>query len=147
MNLVEASLGGDGVSLAGYPIPLDRDRRPRFAEGGRAVLGIRPEAFEDAEFARPGLPQIEVKVDVVEELGSDAYVFFELDAARVVVDEAAQVEDDETTIMADNRSLFAARVDPRSRVRAGDHVTLAVDPSRLYFFSPETGETLLDRAA
>src|SRR5215216_8061795 len=65
MNLVEASLGGDGVSLAGYPIPLDRDRRPRFAEGGRAVLGIRPEAFEDAEFARPGLPQIEVKVDVV----------------------------------------------------------------------------------
>jgi multiple sugar transport system ATP-binding protein len=147
MNLVEASLGGDGVSLAGYTIPLDRDRQPRAASAGRAVLGIRPEAFEDAEFARPGLPQIEVRVDVVEELGSDAYVFFDLDAPRVTVDEAAEVEDDETTLIADNRSLYSARVDPRSKAAPGQTIRLAVDPSRLYFFSPETGASLLDRAA
>jgi multiple sugar transport system ATP-binding protein len=146
MNLVETSLGGDAVSLAGYSIPLDRKRLPRAAEAGRAVLGVRPEAFEDAEFAPPGQPQIEVRVDVIEELGSDAFVFFELDSERVVVDEAVTAEDEETTLLADRgRSLFAARVDPRTRARPGNTMRLAVDPSRFYFFSPETGESLLHR--
>jgi multiple sugar transport system ATP-binding protein len=144
MNLVETSLDGDAVSLAGRPIPLDRDHRPRAAAGGRAVLGIRPEAFEDAAFAPPGRPQIDVRVEVVEELGSDAFVFFEVDAERVVVDDAVTAEDEETTLLADQgRSLFAARVDPRTKARPGDPITLAVDPSRFYFFSPDTGESLL----
>ena len=44
-------------------------------------------------------------------------------------------------------ALFVARVDPRARARAGDRIRLAIDPSRLYFFSPDTGERLLDGAA
>jgi multiple sugar transport system ATP-binding protein len=146
MNLVKTSLGGDAVSLAGHSIPLDRNRLPRAPEAGRAVLGVRPEAFEDAEFAPPGQPQIEVRVDVIEELGSDAFVFFELDSERVVVDETVSAEDEETSLLADRgRSLFAARVDPRTRARPGAPIRLAVDPSRFYFFSPETGESLLHR--
>jgi multiple sugar transport system ATP-binding protein len=148
MNLVETSLGGDAVSFGGYEVPLDRERRPRFARAGHAVLGIRPEAFEDAEFAPAGLPQIEVRVEVVEELGSDAYVFFEVDAPQVVVDEAVRAEDEEATLLAGgDRALFAARVDPRSQARVGAPMRLAVDPSRLYFFAPESGETLLGHAA
>ena len=46
----------------------------------------------------------------------------------------------------DDRALFAARVDPRTKARVGGTVRLAVDPSRLYFFSPETGESLLNGA-
>jgi hypothetical protein len=37
-------------------------------------------------------------------------------------------------------------VDARTKARVGETVRLSVDPSRLYFFSPETGESLL-RAA
>jgi multiple sugar transport system ATP-binding protein len=146
MNLVETSLGGDSVGLAGYSIPLDRERRPRFARDGHAVLGIRPESFEDAEFAPSGRPQIEVKVEVVEELGSDAYVFFELDARPVIVDEVT-AEDEEATLMVRDRSLFAARIDPRSKASVGGTMRLAIDPSRLYFFAPESGESLLGPAA
>ena len=36
---------------------------------------------------------------------------------------------------------------PADEARVGSTVRLALDPSRLYFFSPETGETLLDSPA
>ena len=42
--------------------------------------------------------------------------------------------------------MFAARVDPRTKAKVGERLTLTVDPSRLYFFSPETGESLVARA-
>jgi multiple sugar transport system ATP-binding protein len=146
MNLVETDLGGDAIGLGGYSIPLDRERRPRFARDGHAVVGIRPEAFEDAEFAGSGLPQIDVRVEVLEELGSDVFVFFELDAKPLIVEDAISDEaDDDGTLLAEDRdrALFAARVDARTKARVGQTLRLAVDPSRLYFFSPATGESLL----
>ena len=143
MNLIETNLGGDAVQLLGHSVPLDRERRPTFARAGHAVLGIRPEAFEDAAFAPPGRPQIDVRVEVIEELGSDAFVFFEVDAPQVVVDEAVRAEDQEATLLANERALFAARVDPRTKARVGETLRLAIDPSRLYFFDPDTGESLL----
>jgi multiple sugar transport system ATP-binding protein len=150
MNLIETSLGGNAVSLAGHSIPLDTGRLPRAADAGHTILGIRPEAFEDAEFAPRGLPQIEVRVEVVEELGSDAFVFFPIEAEGVVVEDAlTDGSGDETTLLAAerDRTLFAARVDPRTRAKVGETIRLAVDPSRFYFFSPLTSESLLERAA
>ena len=148
MNLAEATVGGDAVTLAGFGIPLARDHRPRFAHEGRLIVGIRPEAFEDAAYAASGLPQIEVRVEVVEELGSDAYVFFELDAPPIVVEEAITADEEESSLLAgQNRTLFAARVDPRTNARVGDRIRLAIDPSRLYFFAPETGENVLGNGA
>jgi multiple sugar transport system ATP-binding protein len=150
MNLVEARLSGDSVSFGGFTIPLDRERRPRFAEDGRVIVGIRPEAFEDAKFAAGGLPQVEVEVDVLEELGSDSHIFFPVEAEQVVVEDAiADNPEDDATILAEgkDRALMIARVDARTDARVGGSVRLAVEPSRLYFFSPETGESLLNGAA
>jgi multiple sugar transport system ATP-binding protein len=147
MNLVETSLGGDAVQFGGQAIPLDRDRRPAFSRDGRAILGIRPEAFEDAAFAPTGLPTLDVRVEVVEELGSDAYVFFQLGTPPVTVDATVSVEDEDATLVATDRALYAARVDPRTQARVGSDIRLAVDPSRLYFFAPDTGESLVDGAA
>jgi multiple sugar transport system ATP-binding protein len=146
MNLVEGSLAAGSVTFGQTTLPLDRGRRPGSVESGSVIVGIRPEAFEDAEFASGDLPQMEVKVEVLEELGSDAFVFFALDAEGVVIEDALSDDaDDETTLLAAerNRTLFTARVDPRTKARVGDMIRLAVDPSRFYFFAPETGETLL----
>jgi len=127
-------------------------RSPSIANAGRdshghAVVGIRPEAFEDAAFAPSNLPQIDVRVEVLEELGSDVFLFFEVDAEPVVVEDAVSDEgrDDDGTLIAGerDRALFAARVDARTKARVGQNVRLSVDPSRLYFFSPATGESLL----
>jgi multiple sugar transport system ATP-binding protein len=150
MNLIETDVGGDAIGFGGYSIPLDRERRPSFARDGRAIVGIRPEAFEDAAFAPSGLPQLDVEVAVLEELGSDAHVFFRLDGVKAVRVEDAETieEDDEATLLPDDAgNLFTARVDARTKAKVGDTVRLALDPSRLYFFSPETGESLLRAAA
>jgi multiple sugar transport system ATP-binding protein len=147
MNLVEAQISGDAVSFGGHTIPLDRDKRPRFAENGRVILGIRPEAFEDAAFAQGNLPQVEVPVDVIEELGSDSHLFFSVEAEQVVIDDALSDDpEDEASILAEerDRTLMIARVDARTDARPGSTSRLAVDPSRLYFFSPDTGESLLN---
>lgn len=149
MNLVKARLAGDSVSFGGFTIPLHREHRPRFGTHEGIVLGIRPEAFEDVAFAERGLPQIEVNIEVLEELGSDAHVFFPVEAEQVVIEDAVVAEaEDETTILAAerDRTLLVARVDARTKARVGDRLRLAVDPARLYFFSPEEGESLLAEA-
>ena len=48
------------VEIAGWRIPLDEKRRP--VREGRAIIGIRPEDFEDVAFAESGRPEIEVEV-------------------------------------------------------------------------------------
>ncbi|HVU78088.1 MAG TPA: sn-glycerol-3-phosphate ABC transporter ATP-binding protein UgpC [Gaiellaceae bacterium] len=146
MNLAEATIEGDTLAIGSIRVTLDRERRPKHSADGRVIVGLRPEAFEDAAFSQGELPQLDAKVDVLEELGADAYVFFDADA-KVITVEGTRSDDseDETTLLADvGTSLLTARVDPRTRARVGDTVRLTVDPSRLYFFSPETGESLLD---
>ncbi|MGZ4388680.1 MAG: ABC transporter ATP-binding protein [Gaiellaceae bacterium] len=148
MNLARATLEQDAVVFGDLRLPLDPARRP--TNGLRdVVVGIRPEAFEDSAFADADLPRIDVKVAVLEELGADAHVFFEVDAEPVVVEDAqAQTEQDETSLLAEfDRTLFTARVDPRTSARVGGTMQLAIDPSRFYFFSPETGESLVTGSA
>jgi multiple sugar transport system ATP-binding protein len=147
MNLVEARLDGDAVAFGEHRIPLARDRRPAGAEDGRVILGIRPEVFEDASFAPSGLPTVEVDVEVLEELGSDAHVFFPVEAEQVLIEDALTDDpDDEAGILAEarDRTLMTARVDARTGARVGSKITLALDPNRLYFFSPASGESLLN---
>jgi multiple sugar transport system ATP-binding protein len=147
MNLVPGTIGGDSVSIGSLTIPLGRERRPSFT--GPATIGLRPEAFEDAAFATGGLPQLEVTVEVVEELGSDTFVFFSLDVEPIVIEEAMSddKDDDATTLTAGDRALFVARVNARTNAKVGGPLTLAIDPSQLYFFSPDSGESLLDGRA
>jgi multiple sugar transport system ATP-binding protein len=144
MNLARARVEGDCVLLGSTKIPLG-DRRPPLADGEPVILGIRPEAFDDAAFADPTLPRLEVEVKVLEELGSDAHVFFEVDAESVIVEDAISddEEDDGALLTQRDRPLFTARVDPRTSARVGGKVSLAVDSTRLYFFSPESGESLI----
>src|SRR4051812_22137227 len=139
MNLVEARVEDGAVRFGRYRVPLDPGRRPP-SGADRVVLGIRPEAFEEAAFARPGLPTLDATVTVLEELGADAHVFFRVDAAPVGA--VADPEDD-ASLLADDGVLFTARVDPRTTARVGDEVRLAVDPARFHFFDPETGRSLL----
>jgi multiple sugar transport system ATP-binding protein len=141
MNLVEADLSHDSVSFAGYRLPA----RPP-VEGERLIVGIRPEAFQDAALADPALPVIDVEVQVVEDLGPDAHVIFEVDAPPVDVSEVREAAGDEETLMATNRASFTARVDPQTSARVGQPLRLAVDPSKFHYFDPATG-LRLERAA
>jgi multiple sugar transport system ATP-binding protein len=145
MNLLPATIAGDTASVGSWTIPLDRDRRPADVRDGQVTAGLRPEAFEDAAFADGSLPSLDVRVEVVEELGSDTFVFFKLDVDPIVVEEAVSdnADEDATTLTAGDRGLVVARVNSRTKAKVGEEIALVVDPSRLYFFSPESGESLL----
>jgi multiple sugar transport system ATP-binding protein len=142
MNLVEATVADGTVEFAGFRVALAPGRRP--LREGKVILGIRPESFEDSAFADPALPQIEAEVSVLEELGADAHVIFAINAPRVTAEELEATVDEplEGLIADDQRALFNARVDPRTRAETGQGLRLALDPAQFHFFDPETGSTL-----
>jgi multiple sugar transport system ATP-binding protein len=134
MNLVDAAIEGDTVRFGQFRLPLPADRR---VPDGPVVLGIRPESFEDAAFAS-AQPTIDVFVEVLEDLGSDANVFFTAETSQVTP-EALEAGEDARGLIAVGGALLTARVHAGSPIRAGGRATLAVDPRGLHFFDPATG--------
>jgi multiple sugar transport system ATP-binding protein len=141
MNLVEAAIDGDEVVFGQFRVALHPGRRPR-GRSQRVVLGIRPEAFGEAEVASNSAPRLDVEVEVVEELGSDAHVFFPVDAPAIT-SETLEASDDQATLLADEKSLFNARLHPGTAAHVGGRLSLTVDPARFHFFDASTGESLL----
>ena len=139
MNLVEAELADGMLSFAGYRVPAPGPQ-------GRFVVGIRPEAFQDAAFADPSLPQIDVTVEVVEELGAETHVIFPVDAAPVDVS-GAREQDEEEVLIGEARTHFTARVDPQTSARPGMPLRLSVDSARFHYFDPDTGDRFAGTAA
>jgi multiple sugar transport system ATP-binding protein len=144
MNLVEGRVTDGFAELAGWRIPIDEKRRP--AREGRAIIGIRPEDFEDVAFAESGRPEIEVEVGVVEELGAEVHVIFPVEAAPVEAEDVRAVHDEgeaSPKLLADDaRAQFTARIDARTNARAGETLRLAVNPAAFHFFDVETGMSL-----
>ncbi len=134
MNLVAATVEDGSVRFGQYGVPVSA---PPAAE--HVIVGIRPESFEDAAFA-PGMPTIKARVEVLEELGSDAHVFFHVDAPPMTA-EVLETASEEGLLPAD-RALFTARVDARTAARVGAELELAVDPASFHFFDPESGARL-----
>jgi multiple sugar transport system ATP-binding protein len=140
MNLVEATVDRSHVEFAGSRVPLPEGTQ---VPPGRAILGMRPEAFEDAAFADPSLPAVDVEVAVIEELGSDTHVIFPVDAPPIDSEQllVREQQEEELTLGGD-RAVFNARVDARSSAAPGEALRLAVDPARFHYFDPESGESL-----
>ena len=133
MNLVEAEAADGTLSFGGFRLPTTLQGTHR------AIVGIRPEAFEDARFADPSLPHVDVEVQVVEDLGADAHVIFQIDAPPVDVSEVREAAGDEETLIATDRATFTARVDPQTSARPGQPLRLAVDATKFHYFDPSTG--------
>jgi len=144
MNLVEADVAGGVLRFGGYAIPLGSAAAP---DSRRVIAGIRPEAFEDAAFADSSLPQLDVHVEVVEELGADTHVMFTVAAPAVDVGEVREAAGDEGGLVELEGSLFTARVDPGTAARPGASLRLALDTNRIHYFDPDTGLRLGDAAA
>jgi multiple sugar transport system ATP-binding protein len=143
MNLVDAQLTAEHVEFAGFRLPLAAGNRPRDAASGRVILGIRPQDFEDAALAVASLPTIEVTPAVVEDLGSEAYVVFPVDAPPIEAsDVRAATDEEDATLLAESSALFTAAVSEQSTARLGEPLLLAVNPAGFHFFDHETGSAL-----
>jgi multiple sugar transport system ATP-binding protein len=102
----------------------------------------------DPDAAADDLPRLRVRALVVEDLGAESHVIFPVDAPKVSADavraaaDRADGADDDALLADDQRALFTARVDAHRSVGPGEEIELALDPARLHFFDPLTGEVL-----
>jgi multiple sugar transport system ATP-binding protein len=161
MNFVEGGIAAeDGAmfaELAGLRLRIDPEavaRRPALARhaGRKLVVGIRPEAMEDAAIARDTPPdrRISALVELRETIGAEAYVHFTVDAPPVVTEETRELASDVGDEIlerleeeaAARRTAVIARTHARSRAREGERVELAVDTRELHFFDPATGDAI-----
>jgi multiple sugar transport system ATP-binding protein len=115
-------------------------------ENKEIVLGIRPEAFEDGHFANQAdySESIKVKVSLLEQLGSDSYVHFYKDIKPVqteAIEEILADEGEDITVLGD-KTKFIARINPNSTVTEGEEIELKINPSKLHFFDPESGDVI-----
>ena len=115
-------------------------------ENKEIVMGIRPEAFEDGNYANASefSESIKVSVSLLEQLGSDSYIHFYKDIKPVqteAIEEILADEGEDLSVLGDN-TKFIARINPNSTVVEGKEIELKIDPSKLHFFDPETGDAI-----
>src|SRR5271167_390628 len=108
MNLFTLPIVDSAVSLGDWPIQLPRDIADATNE---VVVGVRPEHFELGSLG------VEMEVDVVEELGADAYLYGRISDSGKVIDQDV-----------------VARADGRNPPQKGSRVRLHPEPGHLHFF-------------
>jgi multiple sugar transport system ATP-binding protein len=112
MNLFTLPVTDGGIRFGEQVIPVPRDTLS--SAGSEVVFGIRP---EHVELADAGL---ELEIDVVEELGSEAFVF-----GRTQVNGTYEP--------------LVARVDWRNPPEKGQVVHVRIDPSHAHLFATTPG--------
>ena len=151
MNLVRARVEGVRIVFAGLSLPIPAARDLRAFEGREIAVGIRPADFSDAARRRDeSLPAIDVKIDVVEELGSEKNLIFALDVAPVLPEggKAAAAGAQQGPLLAGaSRTVCTAQVDYRCACRSGEMGRLAVELDNLHFFDLATGAAVGRAAA
>jgi multiple sugar transport system ATP-binding protein len=160
MNLVEAELaGGDGnvsVVFGPHRLPVEPDvlwARPALKGyvGRKVALGIRPEDLEDASLAQQSQPdrRLKVVVDIKEDMGSEVFLHFAVDAPAVKTEELREIVGGEALEAAEEQTHhhgtpWIARIGRTSLAREGEDVELAVATGRMQFFDLETGAGIYD---
>ena len=119
MNLLNASVSGGKAMLGDLSVDVPA------SAGSSVIVGIRPESFT------PASQGFHVLVEVVEELGADAFVY-------------GKPADDNVKFA--NSSEEAAQIivrwDPKNPPKPGDKITVGVNQSAVHLFNASTGERL-----
>ncbi len=109
------------------------------------IVGVRPEHIQDAAlidaYQRIRALTFQVKVNLVESLGADKYLYFTTESPAVhsvQLDELAEVEGESAL----HENQFVARVPAESKVAIGQSVELAFDTARLAVFDADSGANL-----
>ncbi len=120
MNLVTLPVTADGVKVGDNTLELQRDDLTKVSDAGldEVTIGIRPETLEISDDGG-----VDVVVDLVEDLGSEAYVYTHAGSGSGVE--------------------LVARCNPRTAPRLADTVKLRKSADgAVHLFHPKTGERL-----
>jgi multiple sugar transport system ATP-binding protein len=162
MNMVEGELTSSNgsllVDIGGQQLALDPavvDQRPalRGYVDRQVIVGIRPEEMEDAALHAdaPADRRMKTVVDLREDMGSEVFVYFNVDAPRVLTEDTKELAqdagdtDEDVLDQSDDRAKFVARFDADSTARENDRVEVLVNTKQLHFFDPETHVGIWDQ--
>ena len=118
MNLLEAHAKDGQAQIGQYLVPVDPTASRKMQ--GDITVGVRPEAWRLVSENEGGLP---VRVTVVEELGSDAFVYG-------------------TSGIEGTPNNIIVRVSGRDSVHKGETIHVTTDPQHVHVFDTATGERL-----
>jgi len=147
MNLLEGTLeqAADGLELmlgkqrlTVGPKLLSERPALRSYLGHQVLVGVRPEDLGYAADEEPGLP---ATVDLVEAMGSDVLVHLRVDAPLARISDLADVAEETAPGVG---TELVGRFSPRTRIKEGERVRVAVDADRLHIFDQETGHAIWD---
>ena len=156
MNMAVAGLSRDGddliVHVGEQPIRLAASvlqARPGLARyvGKDVVIGIRSEDMEDSALvADSSGRELTAAISLVEALGSEIQVHFTLPARQVENEDTKLLEKEhgetEAKSLTTDGVRWIAAFAPRSRVKIGQQIKVAVDTERMHFFDPETSAAI-----
>lgn len=148
MNFFPARLTAIGLTLPFGEVTLAPEVQGVIAAHPKpenVIVGVRPEHIQDAAlidaYQRIRALTFQVKVNLVESLGADKYLYFTTESPAVhsvQLDELAEVEGESAL----HGNQFVARVPAESKVAIGQSVELAFDTARLAVFDADSGANL-----
>src|SRR5918912_432410 len=151
MNFFSGTLEGETVRTPMGAIPLTAECRrmleSRHVDRRDVIVGIRPEDFEDAQFAPEGHSgwTFEAPIELTESMGSEIYAHFDFDAGEAIEhEELRELQEDAGTsdVPQSSSGHAVARVDAASGVRTGERAKLWLNTDKIHLFNPSDGLSL-----
>ena len=125
MNLVDAIIGPGGATVGSTLVQVPRELREA-AGTGRITVGVRPESASLAGDG-PGIPAV---VNIVEELGAEAYIYTRLEHTAPGHSNGATPD-------------FVVRVDPKSAPPPGSRIELHIRRDSVLLFHADSGARIV----
>jgi multiple sugar transport system ATP-binding protein len=142
MNFFPATLTPTGLSLPFGEVTLTQpvhDVLVQHPTPENVIVGVRPEHLQDAAlidaYQRLSALKFEVKVDLVESLGADKYLYFTTEGCAVQSDQLAELGAESGA----EEGEFVARVPAASKAEKGQSLELAFDTLKLAIFDAASG--------
>jgi multiple sugar transport system ATP-binding protein len=144
MNFLPATVKGDTLSLPFVDVPIPERVKGKFAEGDLAIVGIRPEGFEDAALLddahKAGGFTFTAPVDVTEWLGNEKYAYLPFEPHP---DVQKSLEDLDRELDGEAmRTQLVVNLDGASKVRQGESAELWFAAASMHVFDPHSGDNL-----
>ena len=156
MNIFEGTLsredGSMFVTVGSQSLRVNDealDHYPKAADkvGGKVIVGMRPEHFTRGGNVAED-QQLDIKVSLVEALGSDILVHFQSDAPPVITEDMREAIDSADAFAELERAAAAggqgltARLEPKSFPKMGEEMKLGFRTEQLHFFDLDGGLAL-----
>ncbi|MCL7489297.1 MAG: sn-glycerol-3-phosphate ABC transporter ATP-binding protein UgpC [Desulfobulbaceae bacterium] len=138
MNFLPAEVKDNHLRLPMVQIPLEQ-LSPGEIKPGHYIAGIRPEHMYCTDDGQRPPHAFQVKVEIIEWLGADAYVHFETDKGDWSSPISPFPDELGRKMTREGGVAMTARLDPSRKITSGESLTLAINQEKIHLFDISSG--------